>query len=52
MRSNLFMGVVLLVFLFGGLAGLSGCATVEGFGEDVQSGGEAIEDAAERSRPN
>lgn len=27
--------------------GLSACNTVEGFGEDVQSGGEAIEDTAE-----
>jgi predicted small secreted protein len=52
MRSNLFLGMVLTVFLFGGLAGVSGCATVEGFGEDVQRGGEAIEGAAERRRPD
>ncbi len=52
MRSILFPGIVLMVFLFGGLAGVSGCATMEGVGEDVQSGGEAIEDAAERHRPD
>lgn len=27
--------------------GLAACNTAEGFGEDVQSGGEAIEDSAE-----
>ncbi|WP_414827745.1 entericidin A/B family lipoprotein [Alteromonas sp. H39] len=35
-----------LVFAF--LASLlSGCATIEGVGEDIESAGEAVEDAAE-----
>ncbi|AHE99428.1 entericidin A/B family lipoprotein [Thioalkalivibrio paradoxus] len=34
------------------VAGLGGCGTVEGFGKDVQKGGEAIERAAERRKPD
>lgn len=30
-----------------GLASLAGCNTMEGFGEDVQSAGEAIEESAD-----
>nr|WP_018981992.1 entericidin A/B family lipoprotein [Salinimonas chungwhensis] len=36
--------VILMAFL-GSL--LSGCATMEGAGEDIQSAGEAVEDTAE-----
>lgn len=32
------------------LSGVSGCATVEGIGKDVQKGGEAIERAADRKK--
>lgn len=35
-----------LVLILMGL-GISGCNTTEGFGEDLQSAGEAIEDTAE-----
>ncbi|MGF1444889.1 MAG: entericidin A/B family lipoprotein [Pikeienuella sp.] len=35
------------VSLFTLLALLAGCNTVEGVGRDIQSGGKAIEDAAE-----
>lgn len=37
---------VLLVLLLGAVI-LSGCNTIEGAGEDIQRGGEAIEDAAD-----
>ena len=30
-------------------AGVSGCATIEGAGEDIQSAGEAIEEGAEEA---
>lgn len=36
----------LLVALFG----LAACETVEGFGKDVQAGGQAIEETAEESQ--
>lgn len=41
-RELLFAGFVLTTAVL-----LSGCNTMEGFGQDVQSGGEAVEDAAE-----
>ena len=37
---------------FAGAASLGACNTVEGFGEDVQSAGEAIEDTAEEGTDN
>jgi predicted small secreted protein len=33
------------------LAVVTGCNTVEGFGQDVQAGGKAIEKAADKSKP-
>ncbi len=42
------LSVLLPVALAGGLgAGLGGCNTVEGVGEDVEAGGEALDDAAD-----
>ncbi|MDC8830742.1 entericidin A/B family lipoprotein [Alteromonas gilva] len=38
---------MLLISTFATLSILGGCATVEGLGEDVQSAGEGIEDAAQ-----
>ena len=32
------------------LSALSACNTMEGFGQDMQKGGEKVEDAAERSK--
>lgn len=32
------------------LAGLSACNTMEGAGEDIQSGGRALENSAERNK--
>ena len=32
------------------LASVTGCNTVEGFGQDVQAGGRALEKAASKSR--
>ena len=40
-----FKGVSLVLFTVAAL-GLSACETMEGFGQDVESGGEAIQDAA------
>ncbi|MFO8002739.1 MAG: entericidin A/B family lipoprotein [Thioalkalivibrio sp.] len=40
--------IVLAALLALTMVGLSGCSTVEGFGKDVQKGGEAIEGAADR----
>lgn len=38
--------IALLVALFG----LTACETVEGFGQDVQAGGQAIEETAEETK--
>ncbi|MFP4273293.1 MAG: entericidin A/B family lipoprotein [Halothiobacillaceae bacterium] len=43
MRNRLVIAA-LLMMLAGGL--LTGCSTVEGFGKDVEKGGQAIERAA------
>ena len=43
MKSSL-LSLICLTFL------LMGCNTVQGMGEDMQAGGEAIEDAAERNK--
>ncbi len=37
--------------LAGLVLGLAGCNTVEGVGQDVQSGGKAIEKAADKAKP-
>lgn len=39
---------LLLAFLFG--AGLAGCNTVEGFGEDLEAAGDNLEDEAEEAQ--
>ena len=39
------MRIFLLILI--AIAGLGACNTVEGVGQDVEQGGEAIEDAAE-----
>ncbi len=39
----------IVLAVLGALA-LSGCNTVEGVGEDVQSAGQAIEDGAEKTK--
>ena len=40
----------LLFFLFFSAAVLSGCNTMSGVGEDMQSAGDAIEDSAEKNK--
>lgn len=45
-------GILMLGLLAFAITGLSGCGTIEGFGRDVQAGGEAIEEAADRNKPN
>jgi predicted small secreted protein len=37
--------------LAGFALGLAACNTVEGFGKDMKAGGQAIESAAEKSKP-
>lgn len=48
MRQIKLSMIVLAALLALAMVGLSGCNTVEGFGKDVQKGGEAIEGAADR----
>lgn len=48
MRRIKLLVVLMLGLLALAVTGLSGCGTIEGFGRDVQAGGEAIEDAADR----
>ncbi|GGF54966.1 entericidin A/B family lipoprotein [Alteromonas lipolytica] len=45
-RKSGYVAFITLVF---GFSLLSGCATVEGIGEDVQSAGAGIEEAAEEA---
>lgn len=52
MRRIKIFGILMLGLLAFVITGLSGCGTIEGFGRDVQKGGEAIEDAADRNRSN
>mgnify|MGYP003466052709 FL=1 len=40
-----------LLVLAGIAAGLAGCNTMSGVGKDVKAGGQAIESAAEKSKP-
>jgi predicted small secreted protein len=40
-----------LLVLAGFAAGLTGCNTMSGVGKDVKAGGQAIESAAEKSKP-
>lgn len=41
------MRAILAVFSLMGLLAVAGCNTAEGFGQDVENTGEAIEDEAE-----
>jgi predicted small secreted protein len=45
--KRLFVSLAVMASVFGTAAGLAGCNTVEGVGEDVEAGGEAIQDAAD-----
>lgn len=40
-----------LALLAGFAAGLAGCNTVAGVGRDLKAGGQALESAAEKSKP-
>lgn len=42
--------VALIAALFFSVFALSACNTVEGVGQDIEAGGDAIEDAAERNK--
>ena len=44
MKKNVLMLVVAVSYLFA----LSGCNTIAGAGQDIQKGGEKIEDAAKK----
>ena len=43
--------LVALVALAGFAFVIAGCNTVEGMGKDVKAGGEAVEKAADKSKP-
>lgn len=43
--------LVTLIALIGFALGLAACNTMEGVGQDVQSGGKAIEKAADKAKP-
>jgi entericidin B len=42
--------IVYAVLLAVGLMGLSACNTMSGLGEDIQRGGQKLEDSAERKK--
>lgn len=46
MKLNRLTRIFLLMFSLAGAAFATGCNTVEGAGQDIQAGGEAIEKAA------
>lgn len=52
MRAAFPFGILLTALLAAVLLGLGGCSTMEGVGKDIQRGGEAIERAADRNRPD
>jgi predicted small secreted protein len=39
--------IIALFMLLFGLAGISACETIQGAGKDIQSGGEALEEAVQ-----
>ncbi|CAG0969119.1 hypothetical protein BURK1_01127 [Burkholderiales bacterium] len=43
---------ILALALAGTLALVAGCNTIEGAGKDISAGGQAIERAADKSKPN
>lgn len=46
MRKNLTKAVLLVLMAGYGAVGLAACNTVEGAGQDIQKGGQKIEDTA------
>ena len=49
LNSKTLKHVFLVIILAASFGSLSGCATVEGAGKDIQSAGEAIEEGAEEA---
>ena len=45
-RGSTFLTIVCAVLLVAFIAGLTGCNTVQGVGKDIESGGKAIQKAA------
>ena len=43
--------IAAVAVLLGFIVGTAGCNTVEGVGQDVQKGGQAIERAADKNKP-
>ncbi|WP_100656431.1 entericidin A/B family lipoprotein [Alteromonas flava] len=48
LQSNSFTKTKLAVLIFFISTALSACATMKGFGEDVEAAGEAVQEAAEK----
>jgi len=47
-RKNPVMNQPVIALLLATLLALGGCNTVQGLGQDIQKGGQALEDAAKR----
>jgi entericidin B len=47
----LFIRGLLIALVLGAGAAVSACNTVEGAGKDMEAGGEAVQDAADKNRP-
>lgn len=47
---HIFRKFVLVLLVIGVLGGIAGCNTLKGAGKDIQKGGEAIENAADRAQ--
>lgn len=44
---NVLSAIAVALLALAGVIALSGCNTTEGLGQDIQEGGEALEDAAD-----
>lgn len=47
MLRNLWIWLLMVTLLGGGAMTMTGCNTAEGFGEDVESAGEGLQDAVD-----
>jgi entericidin B len=50
MAKRIATTVLSLLILLGAISALSACNTMEGAGKDVQHGGKALEDSADRNK--
>ena len=50
MAKRMATTILSLLILLGAVSALSACNTIEGAGKDVQHGGKALEDSADRNK--